>query len=247
MSEWDNWVADAVGRINQSQTIQKALLAGTTALGVGVGFRGLQGVGQILAGPPKNPSVSATRISLPLGKEEEEEDKTASGDESWLERFIAGRTTSPNTIGVPWAIPAIGGLATAGVLGGWKLTDAVMDSRHKARVNKEMEKAKSQYETLIRDTLQNKKSSDLSVALDSLYDKVESVTTKQAHTDDWPGVVGNVGLTLAAISAIGGGVAGYKWRKSRQKDNVLEKAKQKRLREAYSTRPFAMYAYPESK
>jgi len=144
-------------------------------------------------------------------------------------------------------------LGLAGLYGGWKLTDYVMDKRRKAELEEELEDVKSRYDSVASSAFSKDSSADMSV--DETFDKLaEFMTqpslTKQADNpiDTISGIGGaavGVGATYAVLAALLAGYGSHSLFSGRSRRKLIEDA----LKERQSGKPaipYTTYETPES-
>lgn len=125
-----------------------------------------------------------------------------------------------------WAatIPAKALAMVGGGLGGYKLTDMLLDKRRKADLNAELEAAKKQYEQALYGNVKTSADGTLAKDLDRLANKF-------AKKADALGNFEGAYLTAAGTAALLAALAGYKQQRAGSKRTILQKAKEQQLRE----------------
>lgn len=217
---------------------------GLLAAGLGAALRGGAGLFQLGRKnmyPAARPAVSApVTVDIPVRprKQDEEEDKlklAAATDKEagWFSDVLSGGANTDSNHW--WGSPPLSFAAgAAGLYGGWKLSDMLMDSRRKSQLQSELDAAKKEYEEALRGE------SKLGQALDHLFDELE----KNANTAD---IAGSAMGLAALLGLIGGGGAGYltyNMAKSRDPGALKEKAKKQYRAEQYRKRPSPIFARP---
>lgn len=128
--------------------------------------------------------------------------------------------------------------AGAGLYGGWKLVDSVLDYRRRKQQEAEMEKAREQFRSALRPT---KQASELGRQLDDLYDALQE---KQAGFGEFARQGAGAYGVYAGLSALLSGMWMYDRARKRQRRALLEAAKAKRLRQRFQQRPPQIMAIP---
>ncbi len=230
--------ADILGEARKvrSQALNQALwqdMGRATAMGVGVGAgaRGLQGLWNLVRRNVSKPTPgphSPLTLDIPNTREEEEKEKFAG--------FLSGDYAS-TLQGHPLNMPTKVLGAGAGVIGGWKLLDWVMDRQRKSEMQAETEKAEEEYEQAL---LGQHKQGSLGHDLDLLFDEVE----KQGTVGDFLGGAAGLYMTGAGLGALLTGKITYDIARKRQRKSLLSSARRKHLRQSRSMRPAAIYINP---
>jgi hypothetical protein len=147
----------------------------------------------------------------------------------WGSRSIADK---------PWAYPVGAAAIGAGLVGGYKLTDWLLDRARKNEVDSELAEARKQYEAAMMGQYGQKAASvDPVDPVDALYDATE----KSA------GVVGPaLGMGLLGMGAIGlgSGMASYNWARGRSRTRALEEAIRRRQEALFAQAPRPIMATP---
>lgn len=167
----------------------------------------------------------------------------AVGPKSTLGDFFRGRL-SADPMSKPWFLPAAVAAGGAGIIGGYKGTDALLGKIKKHRDQQELEKTKEDYRRALieqyspESVKQSAQRDELGSDLSELYHlyKQAGGLTDVAGT----GVGGY--LALAGLLAGGTGLATYNWAKGRSPDERLAKAIKQREQLRWATRPPEIYA-----
>lgn len=160
-------------------------------------------------------------------------------------------------------MPLSATLATGGLYGGWKLVDWLLKKRQKSDLASQTSEAQREYEEAMaaqyRAAMRAKGAGD-DLGIDALYPMVKAaggpgdlISTVEPLTslgwrlplghNNYEAVQGTL-YAAAALSALGAGLATYKWAKGQNKQELLRKAIQMRARQRqFSPTPF--YAVPE--
>lgn len=250
------------------RNIGKFILA---AGGAGMGARGLLGLGQMAArsaNPPTAAAPDVLPIEVPIPEHKRRSipklagflgDLTgglartvvspmasAVGDfadsaGTWAKDVASGRkATTP--AGLPYAMPlaTLGGMGAA--YGGWKGMDHVLNSRHKAQLEDEKQRAKRELHDALMAEYTNEKgasASSLGRDLDRLFDLCE----KNANLAyDLPGAMAGTYLTAGGLAAAAAAAIAYKTTKARSKSELLKKTMQQRNRRLFNSQPTAIMA-----
>jgi len=161
-----------------------------------------------------------------------------------------------------WWGPAAGiGLAGGGLLGGWALTDWLLSKERQQANDADVDAAEQEYEKALaeqyRQAMRAKAGSD-TFGLDALYDKmteagdtaVEKSAFVQTLFDKLYSPFGhdNVqmgkGALLAAMALMAGGtgLATYNYTKGRNRQEIMQKALQRRARQRMNASPAPLYS-----
>jgi hypothetical protein len=151
-----------------------------------------------------------------------------------------------------WQIPAAVGAGGLGIYGGWKLLDWVLKAQKKRQESSELTDAKREYEDAMRQqylTALQGKAGEFS-GLDDIFDRFIAPIEKQAQhgLGDTIGdfAHGGLGAYLTALGIVAGtgGLAGYRWARSRSKQKATDKALRIRRQLRQSPQPIYAYAVP---
>lgn len=238
----------AAADMNRQNALNR--LGGTLMAGLGLGAtgRGLMGLYNLMAPQkdvvgPKIVGQGTMPVPYPQEAEEEEVEEKAAN----IGQFLKGDYAS-NAASVPWMMPAsvLGGLGS--IYGGWKGMDYILDQRRKAKLESEVERAKTDFNQamLEQHVDEEKKSSEASLSrdLDALYDQIEKVAISGV---DWGNVGGQAAGaygTYAGLSALLAGLATHSFASKRSKRELLRKAQQRRARRLAQQRPAEIFATP---
>lgn len=237
---------------------KQLLSVGAAGLGAGAAARALVGLRNLGRPPVQTPFISPGPSAIPIPVPAPQVDDVG-GEESPEEeanlKFAAGETSGPFESAAQglaqfmprssWgreaaSIPGTVLTGGAALMGGWKLTDMLLDNRRKAQLQEELDMAKKEYEGALHGTMGAKLASNdkVGVGLDQLFDglsKEGSVTAK---------ATGAYALA-AALMAGGAGVGAYNWTKGRSEAALLAKAQKERARRLWSSNLQPVYAVPE--
>lgn len=228
-------ITELRGQKNIGKALADARNMGLLMFGLGAGMRGLGGLinlGKRTMAPSEPAIIQPKPIQVYA---DEDEEKTANWLTEPFERAFRGEGSTPYTWPLAWPLQL--GLGTAGLYGGYKATDLILDANRKAKLKSDLERAKKEYEEALRG--QHKISEDL----DHLYDlAMETHGEKQAFigTDTAGYTLGTllgIGVPLAAIS----GKVMYDITKSKQPAKIMEEAKRRRARELWERQPLPVY------
>lgn len=228
--------------------IGKFILA---AGGIGLGARGLLGVGQALRRNIVEPSISSpdlvpVEIPIPKRKKPEVEEFKAAGILSNATDYIR-KTLSGDEATIPAAIPYAMPLATLGGMGaaygGWKAMDYLLDSRRKARLEKEKMRAKQELHDALLSEFSNEKASSSRSSLGRDLDRLYDLAEKQAiNAYDVGGLTTGLYGTAAGLAALASAMAAYKYTKARNESELLKKTMKMRNRRVFAQQPSAILA-----
>lgn len=220
--------------INPSmQDAGKTLLLG---LALGGGYRGMQGLRQIL-GPPAEDVNTPQYIDPP----DEEEKRADFEDVPILGPAVQAFKGKGLTNHTNWPLhPALQvGAAGAGLYGGYRIADLLMDNMRKNQLKRELEAAKQEYQQ----TLSGRHKA--AEQIDALYDHIE----KRAWlSPDTAGRVSGISLLTALLAGTGTGVGTYQLLKKQNPQTVLSKARKQRQRDLMENNPLPVLVdYPTPK
>lgn len=213
---------------------------GLGGLGLGAGARGLLGARDLLFGGRNRlgyaPPVPA-RLPVPIPEIVEDEEEEPLRKAAALVSKEAQTRAGINW----WQVPASTALGMGGVAGGWKLMDAILDSRRRVEMDQELADAQSEYEEALRD--QYEAALTKRGALDDVFEKFAALEKQGFDWRDlWPLALGTYATAVGATTTAGA-LGGYHWAKARGRKRRLEEALQRRKRLA-SGQPEPLYAYP---
>jgi hypothetical protein len=241
---------------------KQILSIGLAGLGAGVTGRSIMGLRNLSRPPVQTPFISPGPSPLPipipaeqLPPEEDPEltvDSPAykygsaglyEGAANTLAQYLPEQQWSREAISVP-ALALTGGL---GAVGGWKLTDWLLDKRRKAQLNDELVNAQSEYESALQSQFQPKMAAatDDKIGIGPQLDELFGVLEKSAIG----ATSGAAGAYLLAAALLGGGAAAgtYNWTKNRSPAAMLAKAQKERARQlwARSNQPVVAVPMPQ--
>lgn len=225
------------------------------ALGAGAAGRGAVGLYNLFKRNtrPKKPAAPALALPYPVAEK-------AAG---WLGRLLdpakaasfLGGDNAVTKAGIPWYGPAMMTAGLAGLAGGWKGVDHLLNKRREREREKEVGRARQEFHDALMaqydrplagagptkaaaDTPMTKIGSDL----DALFDQFE----KAAFTlNDTAGqLAGGYGM-YAGLAGLMTGALVYDKARKRQRRAILEKAMQRRERRRFNVAPPEITAVPE--
>lgn len=207
---------------------------GLGGLGVGAGARSLLGIRDLLLGNRNRlgyamPVPTRLPVTIPEIVEDEEEEPL---------RKAAALVSKEAQL--RWQVPASAALGIGGIAGGWKLMDAILDSRRRAEMDQELADVRSEYEEALRD--QYEAALTKRGALDDVFEKLAALEKQGGWPDAWDAAIGTY-LTALGATTTAGALGGYRWAKARGRKRRLEEALRRRKRLA-GGRPEPLYAYP---
>lgn len=216
---------------------------GLTMAGVGIGWRGLEGLvnlGRRNLKPRPQSLLQEHYVEVPAPRRE----KRSSGEESWLGQAWQGFTqpfsdawqgSVSHPARIPWFPPAAAGVGAAGLYGGYKLTDKLLDQRRQADLDQELEESRREYELALRG------GSKLAEELDRLCDEMEKRSSDWL-SPDLAGPTAGTALTLLGTLGLGSGLLAYDMAKGRRPADVLQEAKRRQARARLRRMPLPIYA-----
>ena len=121
------------------EAIKNILQVGVIGAGGAMGFRGAQGLWNLLnrTNPPQTSRAGISPLPVPYPEEEDEEERRKAAEDKVK--------TSPHDY-AQWYWPGLLTAALGGTYGGWKLSDAFFDERRQAEVDDELTKAKEDFQ-----------------------------------------------------------------------------------------------------
>lgn len=208
----------AVARSEQARQIYKdlwrkiqPLLVGS--VGLGVAARGAQGLYNTISRnlEPPEPVPGSINVVPHMVQHKEKQAVLRPSDAVNVEDWAAT---------IPAKFLAIAG----GGLGGYKLTDMLLDKRRKADLAAELDAAKKQYEQALYGNVKTSADGTLAKDLDQLANKF----VKKSNVT---GALQGTYLSIAGATALLAALAGYRQQKALSKRTILQGAKEKQLRE----------------
>lgn len=239
--------ADRTALVNEKLQQQiKRMLA--LSLGVGVGARGVQGLyNSVRRGAGLGSEPTAPRM-LPVPVREEDAPEKPKGLPGYklanaVMDFLRGgdaSSVSTHPLG-PASLMLAGG---AGLAGGWKLTDYILDKARRAELQSSLDDAKRDYEQALLPP-QDKQASALGQELDAFYAELQSIDAGEKQAVSMGDITGGVtGAALAAWLplALGSGVIAHNITSSRRQQALLNRAMRQRHSRQLVSSP--LFAYP---
>lgn len=236
---------------------KQILSVGLAGLGAGVAGRSIMGLRNLSRPPVAMPFISPGPSPLPIPVPAPQPTEEELAEEAALGKVAADGLyeQAANTLGKflpeqPWSrevasvvtLPIAGGL---GAVGGWKLTDWMLDKRRKAQLDEELANAQAEYETALQSQFQPKMASaDDKINVGLLLDELYGVMEKTAAVGVTSGLAG---AYLLAASVLGGGAAygTYNWAKNRSPAAMLAKAQKERARRLWAQTNQPIVAVPQ--
>ncbi len=240
--------ADAVQGMQANQLKSDAtkdiLNLGMLGLGVGAGGRGLIGLIQMMRSDRDQKTRSGpAHLDLPYPVKQA--------------NFLAGDAASSKA-GIPWYGPAMLGGGLAGLVGGWKGMDKVLDMRRRRQVASELEQARQQFHDALLGQYDEpvrvptaKAASDTTMvkvgqALDALFAALAPAIKEKKAFDlsNAAGVAtGGYGM-YAGLTGLVAGAMMYDKINKRSRKSVLNAALKRRQRRNFVQQPTPLYAEP---
>lgn len=174
--------------------------------------------------------------------------------------FLGGDAATTKS-GIPWYGPAmlLGGLA--GLAGGWKGMDTVIDQRRRREQEEELDAARQEFHDALLGQYAKpgaKQAGDDTMVkvgrvLDTLFDKLAGAVTSDAPVPEKRALdLGNLAGQAAGGYGMYAGLSGlltgamiYDKMQKRSRRAILEKALQRRQRRRFMQQPTELYAQPE--
>lgn len=154
-----------------------------------------------------------------------------------LNRAVSGfGARSPGDM--PWAYPVGAAAIGAGLYGGYKLTDWLLDKTRRREVDSELEAAKRDYQAAMMGQYQEE--GQKAAGADPIDELYEESTEKRA-------ILGPaIGLGLLGMGTVGlaSGMGAYNWARSRSKTKALEEAIRRRQEALFAQAPRPIMAVP---
>ncbi len=144
----------------------------------------------------------------------------------------------------PLGVAGLTAAAGAGAMGGWKLTDYILDSRRKKQLESELEASRKEYERALM-PINHKQANELGQALDQLFELCQPRVSleKQANTN-YTGAYLNTLLGFGLPLSLASAYAAYGvTRAGQDKKKLLADAARQRSRRLLSSGP--VFAYPQ--
>jgi hypothetical protein len=196
----------------KSQAIRNILQAGVVSAGGAAGFRGAQGLWNLLTRTDSASSPRAGISTLPVPytaeaeEEEEEEFNKAATDEAAAPApyFSQDRhvKTSPSDY-ASWYWPGMLAAALAGGVGGWKLSDSFFDNRRQQEGEDELETAKQDFREALTSHYSGEKQSTEKSAACKLGEELDEMFGRFNKFADGDGLSSALGLLGDAVSLPG--------------------------------------------
>lgn len=237
---------------------RQILSAGVAGAGAGVAIRALGGFRNIGREPVSAPFVSPgpSTLPIPIGTTEDEDSpeeeanlKFAAGPSTFdaaaqaLSQYMPQSSFHREAVSIPGTVLTGG----AGLLGGWKLTDWILDKRRKSEMDDELNRAKAEYAAALAGG--GAKVASAEPTTGELLDQLLDVLEKDANTGlTSPSLAKGLGVyELAAALAAGGAAYGtYKWTKNRSDATLLAKAQKERARKLWANNLQPIYVVPQT-
>lgn len=163
-----------------------------------------------------------------------------------LDDLVKGRLNEEHTA-KPWFLPTALGLGGAGLYGGYKAVDKVLETKRKQDKEQELEDAKEEYRRALVEQYspegvkRGAEQDELGKDLSELYQLHKQASWASATAPVAGPALGLYGA-LAGILAGGTGLATYEWAKDKSPSERLSKALKDRERLRWATRPPEIYA-----
>jgi hypothetical protein len=254
-------VAEAAHAKAQRDMLYMAL----ASLGAGAGFRGLQGMHNLIKrtggddeDEKKKDKVTAyaprpVETTIPVAKFGSDEAPASHikqalfGVGDYIANLFSGKhATKPSDIPYYWVgMPTLG---VGGLYGGYKGVDYLLDRQRREEQEEELESAREEFRRALQSRARAPKTAsdaetDLGFQLDRLYDHIE----KHAAFREKQAVMGQMAgaySLYAVLSSLLTGVWMHEMTKKRGRRALLEHAQKKRLRQQFSVRPPEILAVP---
>lgn len=194
--------------------------------------------------PPWLPNIPIEDDDL---KAQQQGTKEAFDLGGWLSDVFAGKgATKPTEIPYYWAgMPALG---MAGLYGGYKGMDYLLDRQRQEGQEEELEAAKEEFRRALRSRARAHKAAsdgdtDLGVQLDRLYDQLMK---RGEHIEKraLAGQAAGAYVLYAALSSLLTGAWMHEQTRKRSRQALLEAAQKHRLRQRFERRPPEILATP---
>jgi hypothetical protein len=150
----------------------------------------------------------------------------------WAHSLLSGwGESSPGHM--PWVYPAGVAAAGAGLYGGYKLTDWLLDRARKHEISSELERARKEYQEAMLGQYAGQKAASAD-PLDALFEKQAAV---------W-GPLAGMGLLGMGTIGLASGMGAYHWARDRSKTRALEEAIRRRQEALFAQAPRPIVAIP---
>jgi len=262
-------IENPAAKTNQ-EALAQLLQLGLTGVGIGAGTRGLLGLRDLVSRPayaPANigPKPAVVEVNVPSPEEDERKRKKlaevrpfegdlssvpkidvnsvrGSGLWNWLKGLTHTDITSK-----PFYYPAAIGTGIGSLYAGYKGVDTILNARHKADREKELEDAKREFQNALVEQYKADGAKSASPNLEREWDILVKQATPEPGT--WAETLNNAAgkvtggyLALAALLAAGSGIGAYQYTKSQAPENRIAKAIKQRERLRWASKPPEIYA-----
>lgn len=243
------------------EAVRDAIKLMMTGAAFGVGARGLSTLNEMVAGrKPIQSAAVPQQVLVPVRKQKRKKIATEA-PKSFLQgtwdNFL-GRGYAKSKINVPAYLTALMVGTPAAAVGGYELTDWVLDKQRKSVMKKELEQAKQEYQTALMQAHGAKQASDspLSKALERLSDALEKSAAGESNWPEWlerlwadhiaphAGTASGLYLSYAGTTGLAGLAGGLHLGKKMQQRKVLEEAQRLRAKQLRSGAPGSIIAAP---
>jgi hypothetical protein len=151
--------------------------------------------------------------------------------ESTTHRLLSG-WGAQSPADMPWVYPAGAAAVGAGLYGGYKLTDWLLDKTRKREIDSELEQARKEYQEAMLGQYAGQKT--------AAVDPIDQLFEKQA-------ILGKaLGLGLLGMGAVGlaSGLGSYSWARKHSRSKALEEAIRRRQEALFAQAPRPIMAIP---
>jgi hypothetical protein len=161
--------------------------------------------------------------------------------------FTGKHATKPSEIPYYWVgMPTLG---AAGLYGGYKGLDFLLDRMRREGQKEELEEAREKFRGALRGSARQPKvagdaGNDLGDALDRLFDQYTKRASSLEKQGNISGTAAGLYSLYAVLSSLLSGSYIYEQSKKRSKSELLEHAQKRRLRQRYQVRPPEIMATP---
>ena len=238
----------------QQQLLKLLAVGGLTAGGLGVLGRSIGGVTTTVRQQLQPHTTYTPDAPLVVKVPGEEEKQAQVGDQLYgnVGSFLRG-DFARHPMELPYALPAVFGVTGAAAMGGWHMTDKILDKLRQHQLNSEMSRVKQRYTKALTPQPEEEKSAS-SDALDSMYEcwreksaETGAATSSWSNADNALGPVGGL-LGALGIGALGAGgtsaALGYAMARRRAANSVVGRARRSFENAVQQQRPPAIMAVP---
>ena len=237
-------VADELAALNQQKALSQAGNIALAGLGIGASARGLQGLyGLLSRNTAPVAEAPSSLVPIPYVAPEDKKKKRESLLKGAGVLPDTGHPTTPDAVLGSLPLKVLGG--GAGLYGGYKLMDYVLDKRRQSAVQSDVDKAKKEFEAaLLAQTAAPgmKMSTDSSIGtqLGQTLNELHGLLRKQSN-DMVNQMINGYGVYAGGTGLLAAMAAYQLAQKHTQRKSLQDALKQKKIND-YATRPPEVFA-----